>query len=1832
MKQLIKQVLKSFKSSFLLLFGMFFIIFAIIFSTFSSVYFSKNLSKSYNDLTSQSNAEDAILEIGKGKLDNDNLTQSIYLIKFDWNDHNNIKKPIDDSNRYFLNHIDYSEEKNSFMYQQAVLSKLRYKFQPEYSNYIFPYYIAKDSNGTNINPFFEAPGINDKSEMFRLRAKGILKSYGYTEIPKNYQYWRANGLKLKKDQDPKYIVYEIDPFTGLTEQAIDPYANGNNQIGKKFYKSKGFFNDGIFKNKIDVLSGTKKYPTNVISYNTSTEISENYNYQVYFDDKASPFFVSQQYWHTDINFDLFQYGSIAKLLDKILKKEDVFNLMSSMHIDVPESIPLGDFNWKLSNINPLSEYIEIFHDKQYISNAKLYDSTSSKDVESDLIFNIHIDETQLNQLQLETLEYIKTNDIEKYNELTRFVYSVNTSWIKEELIKDYPSIVEEVKNKNFNDLKDLQYEFNIGNDKTISGKEIVEDWIYKYSLEEEKKLVDELIVYEKEYLSSILKEQNNNTFNIQKSFTIVDSQSSNSFLVSAKNESDCNESSCADVNKLVVSDGTKLKNSTKYLDVIDTLFKTTYIPNSVIRPNENANNWSANPNGHYFINLVKIIKDANINGFKLDDPLYPRVTYLSNKIWNNYRFNNIIDPNDYYELFSLVPIKIENNEKKMISTSNQNLDIKINVKYGISFVDQDGWISKATPYGHAVIVTEKWLVDNGKKVLSKKEWDNAINENKNSNTDDGNATPDNSPSHYTEEFLKWKKSLNDKYVIDINSRRFIIIGIGHSAENAYPIVAVNKPIPNSHNESLIYVNNQGYDSILSTNNSVIEDEYFAIKFKNLDIYHSTYLYNINKIMDKLVQKKAYFATDTTYNKNLLTLRYSFPIIIDYYVQMFALIIVLLLVAIGIYLSFLIIKTYVDSNQTSLAIVKANGMSTWKIVLSLSIVVLFIALLAGMIGYIAAHFTQYLFLDIIKNYWFIKVTNSSFSPLWFLGSGLIVYVFFFLFCFIGILILFKTPISALISKNTDMKINKSLFIFKGLKFNMPVVGKFTSALILNKIGKFSLLTIMCSFALSVISVGGTLPLKFKESQQNTQSNRNYSYSFELITPTEQSGLYRVQDYADLGVSNANIGINGIHEGSVISYNYHTVQPYTYIWNETDLSKKNNRDLFALRDLEGNVIVDENGNKEYFSSLILPSYSSYNLVIDDIDFFRNAVFSKWLLDFDITVSSLSLNAWDLVKQSMSSELVSMIDAISSNFLNEILSIKQLKEVNDIGSGTKQNPRPFIISEDDGKNKKLGLMATNVITPIDPTDLHSIRFNNEFLKFIGMVYGSKELSSKDIKFAYGIIPMNKEMETYTYVDSVIVEKKGKDIQEENQKENYKEIGREKIIGIDANSTYVTLKNYNDININNLLEDKIIDKQSSHDIEEEYYPIIVNSGAELKYGFKKGDKFEIVAINTYDRFSKKFYKDESINTIKFKVVDVASDAFGVSFYTSQKFANEILKLNFEQGAMIISDFVRETKRDAPFDIADYTFKGIGKPNIKQSENYNEEYKIYSSNNFKVEVMDYKKIYPMYVPFNGIFSREKDPLLLSSMTIQSSIGFWSIFHSIDSNEFANILSKTNPYVIFDMIVPFWSERVDLFKKYLAGHDKYKDYKWTENIRDDVIEILISEYPLGNKVLSNYLESIFGDEPISISLSNIDFFKSTFATYTTIFNSFLVIQNVLIAIFVPIIIMVILIVSSVMINEFKKMLAILKTLGYRDKDNLKILYITFIPVLIISMLIGIGMLWLMLFSVQSFIFNLSVIYISLSINWLPYLYGSLGIISIILLNFVYMAIYLKKQNIKQAII
>lgn len=775
----------------------------------------------------------------------------------------------------------------------------------------------------------------------------------------------------------------------------------------------------------------------------------------------------------------------------------------------------------------------------------------------------------------------------------------------------------------------------------------------------------------------------------------------------------------------------------------------------------------------------------------------------------------------------------------------RKLAINLNYKEGVIANSSTASVrlSGFFPQNYQAVVTEKFISATNKKILPLKNianpelsWNHALSLSSN------------------KEFDVWLKTLPSEYKLEINSLEFIITGTGLSADMSYPIFSFNSPIIDPNNDILVYVNNAGYESISKKISFINEVSYFSFAYKDktsIDTFVNKLNSELSAIMNGSTSNVAFKVDDSFLNSPLISIRYSFPKIIQFCIQVFSLLMTILLLVIGIYLSFIIIKSWINKSRIQLAIINANGFSTGKITLCMSLISLIIAVFGGSLGYTLAIVFQQLLFSIISPYIFLASNFFVFNVGWLLLTILVIFVISTLFIFINLKLLFKKPIASIINQTIEQKNNVFIKALNTVQAGFSSNLKLKNQLLFLNVPRtffYLLSSTMCIFLIGAFT---SFSQKLYLAQSLTNENKQFSYSLDLVSPTEQGGLHRNQEYSELGFPDSTKGIGDAYfpiynddPSTRLPYDKNTLKVLEKVVNQDGSITWEHKRSSDIINPDGTITP---GRPLYFSNLILASEKFLRRIITHYDTFRNGVFSKWLIDLEIKPG---FNIWSYVRKNLHPEIVAKVESKDKVFTDLI--------ANDADLGTEF--KTYAIQDPLTKQWKLDAKKVLISRP-------DIKFIDDFLIFIGKVYGKEHLSNSDIKISYGIVPMYSDVsETYTYVNANILNN--------NIDKKYK------IYGIKPNSNYISLKDNNSNHIGHLLD--------SNDNN-----IIINNGAAYKYDLKVGDTISLDVLNSYFRHSEKMLNVDLNDKYEFKVVAVSSTSFGEEFFISQNKANEITNLN---------------------------------------------------------------------------------------------------------------------------------------------------------------------------------------------------------------------------------------------------------------------------------------------------------------------------------------------------
>lgn len=350
--------------------------------------------------------------------------------------------------------------------------------------------------------------------------------------------------------------------------------------------------------------------------------------------------------------------------------------------------------------------------------------------------------------------------------------------------------------------------------------------------------------------------------------------------------------------------------------------------------------------------------------------------------------------------------------------------------------------------------------------------------------------------------------------------------------------------------------------------------------------------------------------------------------------------------------------------------------------------------------------------------------------------------------------------------------------------------------------------------------------------------------------------------------------------------------------------------------------------------------------------------------------------------------------------------------------------------------------------------------------------------------------------------------------------------------------------------------------------YPLVINAAAAYKFKLKLNQTLSFELFNAYDRYSQKLlnYKDPPLT---FYVAGINSDAFGLRFYTSQKVANIALKMDFSQKGRLISHY---DINHAPFRIQTKTLVDTPKG---------------------------------YVPFNGFFSNEAKPLILTNtLSFIAYSGLWGNFSNFNTPAFFELMHYNQKQVIWDAILPYDLTTLrQLQQKY-----HFQQASDDNNLRAYLVQQFSNHFQT-NQLVIDFLNSVFNFDPnakqsyydstnanLDIAFAYYDDNGLKFKTLDTLFGTFIAFEKLVLSLFIPIILIVIMVLTSLMTQEFKHLAAILKTFGFKDGQNIRSIIFAFVPILFFSLLFGFGLIYVATLSLRFFVFNATTILLTNSFN------------------------------------
>lgn len=1118
---------------------------------------------------------------------------------------------------------------------------------------------------------------------------------------------------------------------------------------------------------------------------------------------------------------------------------------------------------------------------------------------------------------------------------------------------------------------------------------------------------------------------------------------------------------------------------------------------------------------------------------------------------------------------------------------------------------------------------------------------------------------------------EWK-GIDNSQIVDCGGYFQIIWGCGLTPDFVYPVVDISRPTPNVNTECLVYCNETGYKSIkLAFANSSVE-EYIVGKFKN-NVGADRQAAIINEInkwaAENMVYPKgtkvAYSSTDMLNVLNCSSFRIAY---IPNLINTINILTIVLCVFIGILcfiICLIIIKRYVENNRVTIGIMRANGISKFKIAVSLFPFALIPSVIGGVGAYVVGFFLQAPALTLFKNYWMLPTPLLGFDWVSFIACIFLPFILFVLICFLATFIVLRISSVELMKPGSEFKASGfSRAIKKPFKY-FGVLTRFRVSLAFNSLGRLIVLAIASCLTMTSLVFAFTTMDKLDASRTANSTQYNYSFNVKLTTPTASGSTYCIDDCS---VPTSIEGDSVIGYGRTNSDNY----IYNLSWDTTDTSsgklpewfdeysKPNLAKYYSNSQITG--LIETLGNQyrdtlSKYGNLLVPNISDSTGQVEDLYYLAQKSSSKFTLDYNVGIGTISSNPWeialalmpansrniaadafnkimDYVGHKIAEADKKFLDAINTTKLKgcyhdgklssyEIEVEKEIDrdEIEPCINYAKQKAGKWSLFTESldpdhllyrvWKNSYLNFFNYDkdtdkytLITDMSVVGMKIIgipaplAFNEQFLTLIKTVCSDPYCVSNEYRIVYGVLPINQEFELdqtkrdelYTYITG-----KMSDISTP-QRNDFDPNHEITIEGIKENSNYIKLTDAKNNNLN-----KVLFENDKDGINEK--PIIINAFAAHKYNLHVNDSFVITASNMVDRYDRAIhpndYKSDESNKIKFKVVGVSIGTTNEAFYTTQNVANNLLGLpngktwnKTHKYMMWSKDATSEWTKTGDTAPRIIDMAGVGASDPTKAV-------IYDGQGNKEEIDKFNPNIP--VGFNGMYTLNKAGRpITSTMPLYSYTGFYpstSVFNSegdAANNKMTIVLMKNNNLALANIASginnPKYAEGCRLWCEDAIDENKYREQYVTPFIND--------------------LVKYFGATTMITAINGGMDVAASDLIYTNLINTFNMAETSIMAIIIPITIIIVGIISNIIINDSKRLAAMLKALGYSDKKNISSILALFIPTILIGIALAVPLVYGITIGYQAIIFNTANILVDVTQKWWYYIVaiGGIGVI------------------------
>ena len=634
---------------------------------------------------------------------------------------------------------------------------------------------------------------------------------------------------------------------------------------------------------------------------------------------------------------------------------------------------------------------------------------------------------------------------------------------------------------------------------------------------------------------------------------------------------------------------------------------------------------------------------------------------------------------------------------------------------------------------------------------------------------------------------------------------------------------------------------------------------------------------------------------------------------------------------------------------------------------------------------------------------------------------------------------------------------------------------------------------------------------------------------------------------------------------------------------------------------------NADALYATNLFVPFADDKVGQACDMFYIKDRVLTKDSIDYIVGLpgAGIASNPWDISSSLMPENNRNLAIGSSEEFINtigkfiidptadeEIALNKQIFEneyIKKIIDEEQEDIKSYF--KFDAESRKYKINSENVVGANAGVSLRPA-----YLKILALCYDIFNVAKQNYYITYNSIPMLKEDETYTYLDA-------------NNAYDNSEVS---IMGIKVDpehaTKYIVLKD----DKNNDLLPKI--RYTATDLtSNKNFPIIINTYAAKKYKLDIGDTISFTVNNRTDRYLHKIRVDNNAEDLEydqkckvtFNVTGICTTYQGQEYFIDQDLANYILGLK----SHIFDNDINAQVENQPNNYYGYEVDTIGVQErsvvggLTYTKNENASGKATLINLKDYQATDTKYQLTAY-GFNGVFTKNVDgkpanPILTKGINLYSPSGMYCASDRVDSTVTQDMIRYGSNAKILCTLIFDDDTRIPLAKNIVNAYNAWQEAIETGGDVDAAhaeLEKYVTEI---QSVVAQY----YGTTAYQLLLSGAIDKTSTSLVYNNLSYTITTITDAVLAFIIVMVVIIVALLTNMIINDSRRLAALLKTLGYSDRENITTYLSIYVPVIAFGLLFAGLITWGLVSAYNAIILNGLQIWIGASVEWYYYLIG-----------------------------